>query len=334
MPAGGAVASVGASWTSLRRVSVVGREFDLGELSERGVDRAGLLLRFGHRDPLVVVLDAETGELVKVPGLPGGEVRKASLSADGRHVLLLLPRGANPGDRETGDHCVHSLATGKQRWQAAEDRGWTWGDVEAALSPRGDRIATLTFAAEDPHDDESWYAAVDVIDVDTGERRRLWSRPDAGSSAESTVGWSRDGRLVAVTYLASGDPYDNAAYVVLDSADGTVLEHCTDGESRTLMSTNGTWTEAGELVSSRDWEVFLTTFGDGGSTRCVGAGGGRGAHALLGDRLLDSQMHTDSTALELVTTDLDGGDLQVLFRFVPLMTAADVEVAAGWSGAT
>jgi hypothetical protein len=63
-------------------------------------------------------------------------------------------------------------------------------DVTAAMSPNGHTIATITTGDDPDHPDafNSSAVAVDLIDVTTGRRRRLWSAP--GEAGDSAVSWS------------------------------------------------------------------------------------------------------------------------------------------------
>jgi hypothetical protein len=229
----------------------VSRGYDvvLDHLPVRLVPLAGvclqLLLRQGQRfGSAMLVLDAVRDEIVRLPSDPFDQVDLLSLAHDGRRLLV---RGRT--DRDGNGLRLYPEASGQHQ---SFDEGPDGPDIVAALSPDGRHIATLCVAA-DPA--ASWIdapgcAVVSLIDTSTGHRRRVWSGAmDGAWSAESTVSWSPDSNLIAVTYLqwmtGRDDRTDDYwwATAVVDPA-GTLVRHV-DGA---IPPSNGAWRGDRELL--------------------------------------------------------------------------------------
>src|SRR4051812_10495050 len=88
---------------------------------------------------------------------------------------------------------------------------------------------------------------VSVIDLVTGRRRRLWSGV-GGWSAESAVGWSPGGDLVAATYLVPPEPADeDYMATVVVRVTGEVVGHF--DYLFLAPPGNGAWLDAPRLVA-------------------------------------------------------------------------------------
>jgi hypothetical protein len=273
-------------------------------LPSRPVQRADLLLalRVGAPDLTVVVRDADTGEFAAVPGLPADpDMRPLAVAPAGDRVLLLAEHDGN----RYGGLCLHTLASGEQRWLSARAEGQAW---LAGISPDGRTLATLTTG----HD----WAAVDVIGIATGRRRRLASVPDAGYSAESCVCWSPDGQLIAVTYLAAetADADEDVATIVVRT-DGTVLAH--HQFLGVLSGSNGAWATERTLVCQDPAQGDLSLLDvEGNTTRSLGPVNPPPL-ALLDGRLVQKLPWAQGAPTRLVTLALDGGDQQPFLTIDP-----------------
>jgi dipeptidyl aminopeptidase/acylaminoacyl peptidase len=215
-------------------------EFDSNAAAVRPVRRARLATPWKIGDEnLVVVVDADRDEFACVPGLPAGQWEMQALAADGTRLLLRIwSQGL----------CLHTLATGQQRWFPPADDG---DHHVAGLSPDGRTIATLCLP-DDPQGTvrDATLSAVNLIDITTGRCRRLWATPGAWS-AESSVSWSPDGQLIAVTHTVPVDEgdgqYDWLTWMttVLDLA-GTPIWQCLHAAIPT--ASNAAWAGDRQLL--------------------------------------------------------------------------------------
>ncbi|MFE7486349.1 hypothetical protein [Kitasatospora sp. NPDC057541] len=225
-----------------------------------------------HGTGVLVVSDADTGELVEATGLPRHPAAvPLALSWDGGHVLVRT----GPENQPDRDLVLSCLATGRRQLFDAQANGLVY---QAALSPDGRSMATV--ADEDD-------VRVDITDLTTGVRRPLWSA--AGWRSESGVAWSPDGGLVSVSYI--DEESDRTDTVVLSVADGSVLTRY-DGLG-TLGSPNGTWTGERELLLVEEFSeedvppLFLQDVATGAVRRFTRAPGYvGGVPAVVGDRLV------------------------------------------------
>jgi hypothetical protein len=208
--------------------------------------------------------------------------------------LLLAQRGQLQFD----GLCLHTLETGQQRWFDATVAGQDW---KAALSPDGHTIATLSVDAgpDDPDSDE---ASINLIDVETGKRQRLWSAPGS-YDGESTIAWSVDGRLVAATYLS---PAECSATVVLQTT-GNVVGHYDDTE---LIGSNGVWIGERELLCrvGIPWGYRLTALNVADDTQRPMTEPDRTARCVIGGRVVVDVENRQDEPVQLITTRLDGSD--------------------------
>jgi hypothetical protein len=279
----------------------------LGELPSGRVGRARLVLaaRLSPR-PSVVVQDADSGDFVEVPGLPTDpHTRPLALSPAGDRLLLLAPHEG----RRFGGLCLHTLATGEQRWFSAQADGQDW---LAGISPDGRTIATLT---TDVRPDQS--AAINVIDVASGRRRRLTSLlPDSGYSLESRVCWSPDGQLVAVTYLAPkfGEAEDEDLATIVVDTDGAVLAH---HQFMGILNSSSSWAADRELVCYvlYDEEGLYLLDVQHNTKRLISHD--YSIWGVLDGRLVRKLPWNPGEPTRLVTTNLDGTDQQPLLAIQP-----------------
>lgn len=221
--------------------------------------------------------------------------------------------------------CLVTLATGAQRWfDPLDGPGF---DVTAAMSSDGRTIATIT-TDESPgrrNTVDSSIVAVDLIDMATATRRRLWSTP--GTTGDSVVSWSPDGRLIAASYLTLDEQYQT---VVLNPDDRSVRRY--DGGSLPFAP-NGVW------LGDREF-VYFTLHG-----------GPFTAHLDHGDRLLPlpqplrleehglpmafvgdrmvwvAPLFQHSESADVVTTNLDGSDPRTIVTARPPRTITFVDIA-------
>jgi hypothetical protein len=269
------------------------------ELDERAVGRArlvvgvwvGLLYR-------VVALDADRGDLVRLP-IPDSERWEAlALAPDGRHLLATA--------RDAGGLLWYRIASGEQRLLPA-DRSIGEIDHLAVISADGQHAATLS-VRQDPDDrrPEHSLATLNTVDIATGQRRQLWHTP-GGWSSESGIGCSPDGQRIAATYLTM---QEEIGTVVVDM-DGRLIEHI-DGVMIS-PSGNGAWLNNHHL---RCLPEYTETFGtdnavilDIGHRRHQPTDARIVAHTRIGDRLIHASTHISPTGVigtRLTSTRLDG----------------------------
>jgi hypothetical protein len=154
-------------------------EFALDDLPVRPVDVGRLIIQTyvqldGDIGSVLLVLDADRDEFVRLPLDPLELDGIQALGHDGRH-LLLNGRGGTPMSGRVG---LYTLASGDRRWFA---RGPDGSDHVASLSPTGRHIAALNFTdyPESIWDDDPEPVAIGMIDLASGERHRVWTGPRA-----------------------------------------------------------------------------------------------------------------------------------------------------------
>lgn len=125
----------------------------------------------------------------------------------------------------------------------------------AAFSPDGRALAVLSAAEVRAPDDEivADRLIVGVIDLATGDRRRLWSGPGL-APAERTISWSPDGRFLVA---AHADLDEQPAVTVLDAADGHVVNEF--AERDILACPQGAWFSDRELVMFPEYVDYDAT---------------------------------------------------------------------------
>ncbi|MGC0417034.1 TolB family protein [Embleya sp. AB8] len=280
-------------------------ELALDTVRERPVRRARLLLVVGHaRGRSTVVLDADSGEFVGIPGAPAGAATETlSLSPDGTQVVFRTKARF----RSTRKLVVHTLATGAQRSFDAQADGT---HESAALSPDGYSLATIGDLGDDTF--------VDVTDLRTGTRRRLWS--GAGmASMDGALGWSFDGRLLAGSYTTlDGD----GASIVLDARDGRVVRRY---EAMSILpGPNGAWLGEHELVLTPDEfeeeiaPILVADVAEGDCRRHEGRRAWHGLWAAIDGRLVHVEGGEPAVdGVRMYTTDLDGTDPRPFLTIAP-----------------
>jgi hypothetical protein len=273
-------------------------------LPPRPVRRASLLLGldYGASDAIAAVLDIDREEFVQVPSLPPGrDWDLLSLSPDGTQLLYADPYGPHRYGL-----FLHTLATAEHVMFEARADG---GPMLATLSPDGGTIATLSLPHDPTHPDnpDASLAAVGLLDVTSGQQRRLWARSGSWSQ-ESVVCWSPDGTRLAVTYL---DLQRGFTTVVLDMTGRQIGLFI---ETQALYSGNGSWLDTDHLLCGWDdqdhnWKMTILDVTTG--TReilgpCHGVPLGR-----IGNRLVNLNRNPPQLqGSHLLTTDLHGGDPQ------------------------
>ncbi len=264
-------------------------DLTIDALTARPVRRASLLLALRPGPEIAVVLrDADDGSFVQVPGLPADpQARLLGLAPAGDRLILL----AEHEGRRFGGLCLHTLATGEQRWLSAHVDGQDW---LAALSPDGRTMATLATA------DSEDIAFVNVVDIASGQRRRLATVP-GGYAAESAVSWSPDSRLIAATYLTHQE--EDATLVI--EANGAPVGHFSDAAM--LSGSNGTWITA-ESLACLNSACELTAIDVRRGARRPLAAASPPPLAIVGDRFVQQLPEPPDDAIHFVTLDLDGGD--------------------------
>jgi len=278
-------------------------QFAIETLTERPVQRAGLLLGFIQATgPVTIVLDLATDEFVRVPGLPQ-EPRSEALciARDGSQIVVLSPNwGAG------GALCLHTLATGHQTWYPNLPGEQTHA---SALAPDGSQIVTLsttrddvddTDDEDDEYEDEDFSASVvNLIDLTTGQTQRLWWNA-GGWSQESAISWSPDGKFVAATFL---DMAEEFVSVVIDVAAG--IEIARFDRALIPRGTNGAWQSARELIyTDDDYRIRVANIETGADT--IRAQVLTPPIAVIGERYVQQSSTLPPGTGGLVSTRFDG----------------------------
>ncbi|GAA0938557.1 hypothetical protein GCM10009550_06330 [Actinocorallia libanotica] len=283
-------------------------EVRLDLLERRRVRRAGLIL---HESGHSMALDADRGEFVFLPALRPG-LGLLSLSHDGRSVLL------REHDASTSKTlCVMTLAEGEEQWFSAprhEDY------QHAVLSPDGTVIAVI--ATDDGVDTDVVF--VSLIDVRTGEHRRIWQGEGAAPLSDVGVCWSPDGRLIAASYLywdEELDDDDQFATVVIDRSGKALASR---KRSYALNASNAAWAGDRELLCLDEFDDasnprYVTIDAATGDVRfsepyagiLEGVVAGRRIHRVAEYEAPSAQVS------EYYTTDMDGQDRRPLFTLSP-----------------
>ena len=274
--------------------------------------------------PAVLALDAEHDEFVRLPLDPSRHGEMLALAHDGRHLLV---RGPTDDIRTRFVVGIYTLGTGDLRFY---DDGPDGADYVASLSPDGRDIATLVCADNEDHvatwtdDPYSSLAAVSLIDVSTGDRRRIWTGPAGGWGAESTIRWSPDGAHIAVNYLKWIDEIDDSddATVVIER-DGTLVDHIADSM---IPQSNGAWLDDTELAiidtHSDTTENLSVVDVRTGSRRTVG-----GVRSLINAVLDDRLIMIDTSVTDryrLASYRFDGTDEQPFITVPPRLHLFDI----------
>jgi hypothetical protein len=272
-------------------------ELDCGALVEAPVSQASLLLYAGGT---TMLLDVDRGEMVALPGIPrDGMQRPLALSPEGARLLLwcLEDRG------RTILLVALDLRTGERLRLPAPPGGF---DHLGAWSPDGRAIATLS----DTTDDDA--VAIDIVDLASRQRRRLWTGAGGAGDPSSSVAWSPGGRLIAATYYH--DETDESATVIVDVDTATQVAHY---EYRMLIGCpNGTWiddehvTLVDQTSQESPWPRYLTEACRGTGRRL--AASSRASMAFVAGRWIarDHEGHVTHSGL-------DGDDDRPLLVITP-----------------
>jgi hypothetical protein len=237
------------------------------------VARASLAIDMrGSFERVLAVLSLDGTTVAQVPPpVDDDEWTLVDVSADGTRLLL---RDTARTRRSRG-FCLHELATGLQYWCSTPQ----YEPLHfSALSPDGQEIAVMTCPPDpqDPDNDHVSLAAIDIVGVADGERRRIWAT--RGGIANSGIGWSPDGVLIAMSYLDQ----DDDTTVVVDTA-GNLIGHF----RRIFMAPSGStaWLNGHELMCC-DEEFELTIVDVRTGRRRQPSGGLSYPHARVDDQLL------------------------------------------------
>ena len=316
----------------------------VGDLSVRSLDATPLalgLFRSGEDDwglgPHLLALDVRRDEFVRLPIDPSSHGEMLALAHDGRHLLV---HGPNPEPHTRFGVGMYTLATGDLRFF---DEGPDGSDFLASMSPDGRHVAALVLTNNPDHapvwedDPHSCLAAVSLIEVATGHRRRIWTGPPGGWGAESAIRWSPDGALIAVTYAKwfdeREDLYDATAII---EPDGTPIRNVEDSM---IPQSNGAWlTNTELLIVDTYWEtdtsenlsvIDVRT----GARRTVGGTSVVLINAVLSDRVIKTDT-SKSSGHHLTSYRLDGTDPQPFITLPDYTNSFDIAptlIPATWT---
>jgi len=186
---------------------------------------------------------ATSGDAVVRLPIPG-DLAPLALDARGRRLLLAQrPRPA----ASTWTLVEHEISTGAQRRIPLPE------DVLLVAAAWLDEKRVVVMSdGEDPEDPDASVAVIEMLNLVSGEHRRVWAT-QGGSSGESGVACSPDGRLVAVTYL---HPDDTSTTAVIDLAGNTV----TSLEITEITPAgNQNWLDSTTLLCAPRWGRPLCT---------------------------------------------------------------------------
>lgn len=155
----------------------------------------------------VYVMDADGGNPVNLTAHRASDGQPA-WSPDGRSIVFV-------SDREHVRRELHVMrADGSDEWRLTDNAAY---EEAPAWSPDGRTIAFSRVASEDPHA-SAGDGELFLVDVETGDERRLTHRP----GFDSSPAWSPDGRRIAF-HGRVGETFD---LFVID-VDGTNLVNVT-----------------------------------------------------------------------------------------------------------
>ncbi|TYB64911.1 hypothetical protein FXF51_20960 [Nonomuraea sp. PA05] len=279
-------------------------------LASRPVRQARMVL--AAQGPGVVVLEAGGDAFVSVPGLPAHLAPETvSLSSDGGRLVFTAQQDDGAGPRRV---VLHTLATGARQEFTSDDY------LRAALSPDGGRLAVLADLSNGPGipgvGDE--IAGIELIDVRTGSRERLWHAE--GYWEEAAVGWSPDGLLLAATYLTLDDVLTT---VVLDLTGKEIAAY--PGRVA-LPGPHSVWVSGHELIvypEPDDESPLIVIDVRTGQERRFARRNFEGYLAVSGGRVV----RPGSAPGRLVTTDFGDGDERPFLTISPAVTIDALDIA-------
>lgn len=283
-------------------------EVNLGEIETMNLDATPFVVAMWATNlSTVLAVDPRRNEFVRLPLMHDGSRRVLGLSPDGRQMLILS--GSERRQRCVG---LEELATGTHRW-LDQAQGGVYDGV-AAMSPDGKIIAVLSTQL-DPADADASFAIISLVDVTSGERRRLW-RATGSWSAETAIGWSPDQQYLAATYYDTLPGTDEQWITVVVDLDGTE-RHRIEFAAMAPPS-NEAWLGSHELlyVDNEDWTLTSLSTLEGNRRKQLNPAPGIPI-ARIRDRLVWHHWRTAEEGAGLETTQLDGNDVRQLMTVVP-----------------
>lgn len=189
-------------------------QVDVGSLRDGMPERTDVVVGLTTRDGAVrlIARDAATGQFagLSVTRAPGSS-RPAGVTDEALvRLLALSPAGTHLLHRDPADGNRLALQALVSGTVVTLPPGLGGGANAAAFAPDGKRIAELRRAGDK--------AVVAVLDVEGSRRSDLWST-EGGTSSDTVVSWSPDGRLLAVSYV---DP-DDFDHTVVMNGEGTAV---------------------------------------------------------------------------------------------------------------
>ena len=191
----------------------------------------------------------------------------------------------------------------------------------AAFSPDGSQLAVSLCADDVSH--------LDLFDLTTYGRRRLWTADGWAGGDQSQVAWSPNGEYLAVGYMmrTTNEPY-GAAVVRMDGA--TIAQY----EAVELGIGKGAWLNDREVFSWPEYHdgmvpsIVVADVENGETRRIDDRESSSGCVGSAGRRLLQfAPASNGPDRSRMLSTALDGTDVQPFLTVVPSHEVTSIDIA-------